>query len=302
MSHQYVWFFRASQSNKIMDISKPITTQTDTNSAPHVDEGNINSVTINSNNSGVDSSSNTNNIHREAYGIVEDLSSLTINSNSETSITASTTGANSGLSGDVKRTDQSKRSDATTVLHKCPSDDGNRAIGDSVSVLERHTSDDSNNLTHTKCSHQQQNHSKENATLPHKGQSKSGGKGSKKSKDKKNSNTSHEKLKHSGGGGRNVTSDNPSSNASNKVENTPTKPSKENVTKGHTNVKDNQNKKKKNKDNVAPVEEPEAHEELTTAKSESNCGMEHRSSSTGVKAPPPGLTKQPSHTNAVNGK
>ena len=176
-------------------------------------------------------------------------------------------------------------------------------------MLERCGSDDSNSLT-TKCLHQQQNRSKENI-IPHKGQhqqSKPSGKGSKKTKDKKNTYVGHEKLKQTGGGGGRsvVATDSTTSNPSIKAENSTTiKPAKENVTKAggsHTNVRDTHNKKKKNKDNVVPpTGGPVAHEEPTVAKSESSFVVEHRSSSTGVKAPPPGLTKQPSHTNAVNG-
>ena len=306
-----LWFSRASQNNKIPDVSKPITTQTSNNTAlPTVSEKN----SINS--SAFDSSTSNSSINssREAIGVVEDLSSLNIQSSSESNITAAITsnaaGSNSELTGnncDATRTSRHPP-DETAALPKCPSDDGDRGVSDSV-ALERHRSDDSNNLT-TKCPHQQQNRSKENVTVAHKGQhqqTKSSGKGSKKSKDKKNSNASHEKLKQTGAGvPRNVgIVDSTVSNSAVKVENATTRPAKENVAKAggsHGNVRDTHNKKKKNKDNVVPTAGAVPHEELALAKSENNFIVEHRSSSTAVKAPPPGLTKQPSHTNAVNGK
>ena len=291
---------RASQNNKLSDIPKPITTQTGSNTAlPAVNETyNINnSTTFNSSTSNSSISSS-----REANGVIEDLSSLNIQSSNESNVTTitSNTSSNSELTADncdASRTGHSKYSD-TGVLHKYSSDDTNKAVSDSV-VLERHGSDDSNILT-TKCPHQQQNRSKENVTLPHnKGQhqqSKSGSKGSKKSK--KNTNVSHEKLKHTGTGPHNVGQVDGMTSDPFKVENSTTKPAKENVPK----TAGSHNKKKKNKDNVAHAGGVVPHEQLTVAKSESSIGVDHRSSSTGVKAPPPGLTKQPSHTNAVNGR
>ena len=296
----YGVFFRASQSNKISDIPKPITTQTDSNTVllPINEENNIYNVTFNS------STSNTS--VSEAMGIVESLSSVTINSGIDgnvSMVTSSDASSNSELNSEHRKVGHNKHSDT----HKCLSDDGNKPVIDSV-VLEGHGSDDSNSFT-TKSPHQQQNHIKDNVTVSHKGQHQQpkhgGGKGSKKSKDKKNANVSHEKLKQTGGGGpRNVAvTDTTVSNSSNKVENSSTKPTKENVTKasgGHGNT---HNKKKKNKDNAVPTGPPVPHEELTTvAKSDSSFVAGSRSSSTGMKAPPPGLTKQPSHTNAVNGK
>ena len=293
---------RASQNNKLSDIPKPITTQTGSNTAlPAVNEiYNINnSTTFNSSMSSSSISSS-----REANGVIEDLSSLNIQSSNESNVTTitSNTSSNSELTADncdASRTGHSKYSD-TGVLHKCSSDDTNKAVSDSV-VLERHGSDDSNILT-TKCPHQQQNRSKENVTLPHnKGQhqqSKSGSKGSKKSKDKKNTNVSHEKLKHTGTGPHNVGQVDSMTSDPLKVENSTTKPAKENVPK----AAGSHNKKKKNKDNVVHAGGAVPHEQLTVAKSESSIGVDQRSSSSGVKAPPPGLTKQPSHTNAVNGR
>ena len=294
--------FRASQSNKIVDIPKPITTVTNSNTAlsPLNEESNIYSVTYNS--------STSNSSISEAMGIVEDLSSVTINSGSDSNVTMVTSGAassNSELNSDHRKMGHNKQSE----MHKCASDDGNKPVIDSV-VLEGHGNDDSNNFT-TKCPHQQQNHSKENVTVPHKGQHQQtkygGGKGSKKSKDKKNNNVSHEKLKQTGGGGpRNavtVTDSTVSNSSNNKVDNSPTKPVKENASKGGGGHGNTHNKKKKNKDSVVPTGTPMSHEGLAAvAKSESNLVAESQSSSTGMRAPPPGLTKQPSHTNAVNGK
>ena len=305
-------FLRASQNNKMPDIWKPITTQTgNTTALPAVSEkNNINSSTFDSSTSNSSISSSC-----EANGVVEDLSSLNIHSSSESNVTAAITSnaasSNSEITGtncDARRTGPDKHPTDTASLHKCPSDDGDGGVSDSV-VLERHGSDDSNNLT-ARSPQQQQNRSKENVTVPHKGQhqqTKSSGKGSKKSKDKKNTNASHEKLKQTGGGvPRNVgIADTTASNPSVKVENSTTRLAKENVTKAggsHGNMRDTHNKKKKSKDNVVPTGSTVPHEELALAKSESNFIVEHRSSSTTVKAPPPGLTKQPSHTNAVNGK
>ena len=298
----YGILIRASQSNKIVDIPKPITTVTNSNTAlsPLNEESNIYSVTYNS--------STSNSSISEAMGIVEDLSSVTINSGSDSNVTMVTSGAagsNSELNSDHRKMEHNKQSE----MHKCSSDDGNKPVIDNV-MLEVHGNDDSNNFT-SKCPHQQQNHSKENVTVPHKGQHQQtkygGGKGSKKSKDKKNNNVSHEKLKQTGGGGpRNavtVTDSAVSNSSNNKVDNSPTKPVKENATKGGSGHGNTHNKKKKNKDNVVSTGTPMSHEGLTAvAKSESNFVAESRSSSTGMRAPPPGLTKQPSHTNAVNGK
>ena len=298
----YVVLFRASQSNKLSDIPKPITTVTNSNTAlsPLNEESNIYSVTYNS--------STSNSSISEAMGIVEDLSSVTINSGSDSNVTMVTSGAassNSELNSDHRKMGHNKQSE----MHKCSSDDGNKPVIDNV-MLEVHGNDDSNNFT-SKCPHQQQNHSKENVTVPHKGQHQQtkygGGKGSKKSKDKKNNNVSHEKLKQTGGGGpRNaitVTDSTVSNSSNNKVDNSPTKPVKENASKGGGGHGNTHNKKKKNKDSVVPTGTPMSHEGLTAvAKSESNFVAESRSSSTGMRAPPPGLTKQPSHTNAVNGK
>ena len=284
---------RASQNNKIPDVPRPIITQASNNTvlpAAANERSNINSLTFNSStsNSSISSSS------REANGIVEDLSSLTMQSNCEANVTSAVTSSassNSDFTGtDTRRT--GKHPDAI-IVHKCPNDEG---VSDCV-VLERSGSDDSNNST-TKCQ-QQQNRSKENlaSNKGHHQQSKSTGK--KKSKDKKNTNFSHEKLKQSGGGGaRNVVSDSTAANSEGR-------PPKENITKtggNHGSARDTHNKKKKNnKDNVMPTAGADSHEVLLLAKSESNFVPEHRSS-TSVKAPPPGLTKQPSHTNAVNGK
>ena len=289
---------RASQNNKMPDVPRPITTQANNSTAlPAANEkSNINSLTFNSSTSSISSSS------REANAIVEDLSSLTMLSNSETNVTpaiTSSASSNSDFTGtDTRRT--GKCSD-TTLVCKGPSDDDNKGVSDSV-VLERHESDDSNILT-AKCQ-QQQNRSKENAVSNkgHHQQSKSAGK--KKSKDKKNTNVSHEKLKQSGGGGaRNVSVVSVVSDST--AANSEGRPLKENVTKtgaSHSNTRDAHNKKKKNKGNVAPTAGADSHEVLSLAKSESSFFVEQRSSSTGVKAPPPGLTKQPSHTNAVNGE
>ena len=284
------------------EISKLITTQTSSTTALP-EKHNINSSTFDSSasNSSISSS-------READGVVEDLSSLNIHSSNESSVTNVAIASNNELTGNTRRTGPGKHPDENVALHKCPSNDGDGGINDTV-VLERHESDDSNNLT-TKCPHQQQSRSKENVTVAHKGQhqqNKSSGKGSKKSKDKKNANASHEKLKQAGGAGaRNVgIADSLTSNPAVKVENSTTRSAKENVTKAggsHGNVRDSHNKKKKNKDDVLSSGGAVPHEELAQAKSESNFIIEHRSSSTGVKAPPPGLTKQPSHTNAVHGK
>ena len=279
------------------DVPRPITTQASNSTAlPAANEkSNINSLTFNSSTSNYSISSSS----HEANAIVEDLSSLTIQSNSETNVTpaiTSSASSNSDFTGtDSRRTG---RLPDTTLVHKCPSDDDNKGVSDSV-VLQRHGSDDSNNLT-AKCQ-QQQNRSKENgmSNKGHHQQSKSTGK--KKSKDKKNANVSHEKLKQLGGGGAHnvsVVSDSTAANSEGR-------PPKENVTKtggSHANTRDTHNKKKKNKDNVAPTVGADSHKVLSLAKSESDFVVEQQSSSTGVKAPPPGLTKQPSHTNAVNGE
>jgi len=265
---QNVIYFRASQSSKVPDIPKPIITQ-----ALHTAD-----LKTNDSNTAVKSSSEI-----RSDQLIDDLSSLTIQDNVISNATTMTNGGGYDLTGQHNSfaVHQSVNED-TSFIH------GNNAINSTGDVtFKRQGSGDSD------CSRNHQP-AKENVPLhpPHKGQQSKPGnnKAPKKSKDKKN--TANDKSKQNSGHRSGGTSPV-------KHDNVP-RIDKENTAKVNVagNTGGDGHKKKKKDTVVAPTEiaVPQV-----TAVSKSENVLERKAPPTGVKAPPPGLTKQPSHTNAVNG-
>ena len=262
-----LFYCRASQSSKVPDIPKPIITQ-----ALHTTD-----LKTNDSNTAVNSS------EIRSDQPIDDLSSLTIQDNMISNATTMTNSGGYDLTGQHNSfaVHQSVNED-TSIIH------GNNAINSTGDVtFNRQGSGDSD------CSRNHQP-AKDNVPShpPHKGQQSKPGnnKAPKKSKDKKN--TANDKSKQNSGHRSGGTSPV-------KHDNVP-KTDKENTVKVNiaSNTGGDGHKKKKKDTVVAPTEiaVPQV-----TAVSKSENVLERKAPPTGVKAPPPGLTKQPSHTNAVNG-